>query len=102
MVEFLQENLGSMVGMVVMVCMLILIHLLSSKSDVDALDKKRIAKGMATMTEDEKQLANHAIRKTILSVSTTVLIAYFVSLAVGYFFEQYKHFRIYNMKKLAS
>ena len=86
MVEFLQENIGSIVGMVVMVCILVLIHFLSSKSDVNALDKKRVAKGMKAMTEDEKQLANHAIRKTILSVSTTVLIAYFVSLAVGYFF----------------
>ena len=64
MIDFLLENLGSIVGMVVMVCMLILIHFLSTKSDVSAMDKKRIAKGMATMTEDEKQLANQAIRKS--------------------------------------
>ena len=83
MLLFLQENLGSIVGMIVMVCLIAIFH--SAKDIINDLDKKRTAKGLPTMTEDEKKLVNQAIRKTVLSVCAMVLTAYFASLVIGYF-----------------
>ena len=83
MLLFLQENLGSIVGMIVMVCLIAIFH--SAKDIISAMDKKRIANGQSALTEDEKQLANQAIRTTVIRVCAMVLIAYFASLVIGYF-----------------
>ena len=83
MLLFLQENLGSIVGMIVMVCLIAIFH--SAKDIISAMDKKRTANGQSALTEDEKQLANQAIRTTVIRVCAMVLIAYFASLVIGYF-----------------
>ena len=83
MLLFLQENLGSIVGMIVMVCLIAVFH--SAKDIINAMEKKRNANGLSAMTEDEKQIANQAIRTTVIRVCAMVLIAYFASLIIGYF-----------------
>jgi hypothetical protein len=86
MIEFLQENLSQIVSMVVMLGLLVLAYyLFIAKIMTKELDKKRISKNMATMTEDEKQLANQVINKTALNFGIAALIAYVVSLVAGYF-----------------
>ena len=83
MLMFLQENLGSIIGMIVMVCLIAIFH--PTKDGINDMDKKRVAKGLPAMTEDEKLLAKQSIRKTVISVCATVLIAYLASLIIGYF-----------------
>ena len=84
MVQFLQENVASIVGMIVMMCLVVLIYFYSIKGYINKLDKKKTDKGMVAMTEDEKQLVKQSFRTIILNISTTVLIAYLTSLIIGY------------------
>ena len=84
MFQFSQENVASIVGMIVMMCLVVLIYIHSIKGYINDLDKKKIAKGMVAMTDDEKQLVKQSFRSIILNISATILIAYVTSLIVGY------------------
>ena len=85
--QFLQENISSLVYAIIMAIWWMLMGLLSIKNDVETLDKKRISKGMTAMTIEEKQLVKQSFRSSIISNFWQVLIAGFVSiLIVNYFF----------------
>ena len=85
MLQFFQVNISSIVSMIVMVCVLVTIELYGVKGYVDALDKERIAKGITTMTDDEKELIKQSFRRIIIKFGLMVLIAYAVSLISSYF-----------------
>ena len=86
MLPFLQENVGEIFVVVFMAVWWMCSGFLSIKSDVNSLDQKRIAKGMAAMTEDEKQLVTQTFRSSVRNNFVAVVIAGIVSIIVISFF----------------
>jgi len=86
MVEFLQANLASILGMLALTAIIIFFQARSAMGDTDALDKKRIAKGMAAMSDDEKQLAAEAFRTSSRNTAVMIFAAYIVSTIINHFF----------------
>ena len=86
MLQFLQENFREIIVMIFMAVWWMCSGFLSVKSDVNALDHKRIAKGMAAMTDDEKLLVTQTFRSSIRNNFISVVIAGIVSLIVVSFF----------------
>jgi len=82
MLQFLQENITAIIYLVIMTIVWFLIQFFSIKGDVDTLDKKRVAKGMTAMTDDEKQLLKQTLRSSTIHNSLQVIIAGIVSLLV--------------------
>ena len=86
MVQFLQENIGEIFVMVFMAAWWMGNGFLSIKGDVNTLDQKRIANGMAAMTEDERKLVVQTLRSSVKNNFVSVVIAGIVSIIVVGFF----------------
>ena len=86
MLQFLQENFREIIVMIFMAAWWMCSGFLSVKSDVNGLDQKRLAKGMAAMTDDEKMLVTQTFRSSIRNNFISVVIAGIVSLVVVSFF----------------
>ena len=66
MLQFLQENIRTIFAMTFMAVWWMGNGFLSIKGDVKTLDRKRVAKGMAAMTDDEKQLVKQTFRSSVM------------------------------------
>ena len=85
MLRFLQENINPIMYSVMIAALWLVIGFLSIRSDVKSLDKKRLDKGMAAMTDDEKHLVKQVFRSSIISNFFQVLIAAVVALLLAFF-----------------
>ena len=59
---------------------------LSIKGDVKTLDRKRVAKGMEAMSDDEKQLVKETFRSSILQNFLQVIVAGIASIVFLHLF----------------
>jgi hypothetical protein len=82
MAQVLQENFREMIVFAFMAIWWMCVGFLSIKGDVNSLDKKRIAKGMQAMTDDEKLLGKQTFRSSILNNFIQVIIAGVVAFIV--------------------
>lgn len=81
-VQFLQENCRELLFVLFMAIWWMCIGFFSVKGDIKSLDKKRIAKGMVALTDDEKQLIKQTFYSSILGNFIHVIIAGIVTIIV--------------------
>ena len=82
MLQFFQENVGEIILLVFMAILWFGIGFFSIKGDIISFDKKRTAKGMMPMTDDEKLLLKQTYRSSLLNNLIQVIIAGIVALIV--------------------
>ena len=82
MIQFFHEYLGEIIILIFTAVWWMCLGFFSVKSDINSLDKKRSAKGMAPMTDDEKLLVKQTFRSSILNNFVQVIIAGVVALIV--------------------
>ena len=80
--QFLQEHGSELFLLIFMAIWWMGMGLFSIKGDVKSLDKKRAAKGLAPMTNEEKQLVKETFRSSILSNFGMVVVAGVVAIVV--------------------
>ena len=85
MVSFFQENIGALVGMIVMAVYWFALNFHSVSGNIKRIDKKRIDKGMAPMVDDEKQILKSELRSSVINDSLGALIGGIVALVVTFF-----------------
>jgi len=86
MLQFFQENFRTIIAMLFMAVWWMGNGFLSVKGDIKTLDRKRVDKGMAAMTDDEKMLVKQTMRSSVLQNFLQVVIAGIVSIAFLHFF----------------
>ena len=86
MIQFVIDNRGELIILVFMAIWWMCSGFLSVKGDVTSLDKRRAAKGLSPMTEDEKLLVKQTFNASILNNFVQVIIAGIVALIVVSFF----------------
>lgn len=87
MFDFLNENFNSISRMLFLSIFLgCILQFFSAKSYVDSQSKKRIKKGLAAMTDEEKKMAIETHRTAITSTCLAVLGIYVITLIVTYIF----------------
>lgn len=84
MIQFLNEGFNTISGMIVLSILLGLAQYFAAKVHVDSQDKKRVSKGMAVMTNEEREIAVEAFRSAIIVVGLTILGTYTIFLIVSY------------------
>jgi hypothetical protein len=82
MFQFLQENVSEIILLVFLAIWWLGVGFFSIKGDINSFDKKRIAKGMMPMTDDEKLLLKQTHRSSLLNNLIQVIIAGIVALIV--------------------
>jgi hypothetical protein len=86
MLQFLQANTNLIIQLVIITALWFLIGLSSIKGDVNSLDKKRIAKGLSAMTDEEKQLVKQSFRSSVISNAGQAFFAGIISLIILTYF----------------
>ena len=86
MLQFLQENIRTILAMIFMAIWWMCNGFLSIKGDVKTLDRKRAAKGMTAMTDEERQLVKETLRSSVMQNFLQVVVAGIVSIAFLHFF----------------
>ena len=84
--EFLRATLPSLVGVVVLVALIYIFYGgFLAKSYAKVLNEKRMASGLAAMTDAEMRMATQVFRSVSTNILLVVFIALAVALVVGYF-----------------
>jgi len=81
---FFQENAGSIVSMVALAIVIIVIQIVTVKNHVQSVDKSRIAKGKAAMTDDEKELAKQSSRSYAIQTALIIMFSYIIGNVIMY------------------
>ena len=85
MAQFLSENMISIIAMIALITFVIIIQFFSTSSYVKKVNKKKIAKGMPVMDDDEMQLIIETFHGTSINTAVTILAAYIFYLLVSHF-----------------
>jgi len=81
---FFQENAGSIASIVTLTIFVIIIQIVTARGHTKAIDKNRIAKGKAAMTDDEKELVTHSMRSYAIQTALIVFFGYIIGRVIVY------------------
>ena len=82
MLRFLQENLGAIVGLLVMAVYWFILNFRSVRGNIKAIDKMRIEKGMNPMTDEENKIVIKVLRSSVIGDAIGPFIGGIVALIV--------------------
>jgi len=83
-VYFFQENISAFAGVIVMAAYWFALNFQSVNSNIKRISKQRVDKGMAPITEDEKQILKSALHSSAINDSVGALIGGVVALIVTF------------------
>jgi len=84
MIQHLQDNLASIVGVILIIIILVIVQFFFAKMYVKDLSKKREAKGVAAMTDDETKSTIQVYRSASIQTAVMILLGY-----LGYLLGQF-------------
>jgi len=84
MADFIRENRGAILSLLVMAVFWLVMNMRSVKSNIKAIDKARGDSGMNLMTDEEKRLTARVLRSSVLTDFIGPLIGGLVALIVVY------------------
>jgi len=84
MIDFIRENQGAILSLLVMAIFWLVMNMRSVKGNVNAIDKARGDSGIEPMTDEEKRLISKVLRSSVLTDSIGPLIGGLVALVVIY------------------
>jgi len=82
MFQFLQENRGAIISLLVMAVYWFILNFRSVKGNVKAIDKMRVEKGMAPMTDDENRIVIKVLHSSVIGDTIGPFIGGIVALIV--------------------
>jgi len=82
MAQFFLDHLSEFAGIFTMAIAFFIMSFFSTKSNVDSIDKKRVAKGLAPMLEVEKQIIATELKTSVIGDFIGALVAGIAAMVV--------------------